>query len=149
MIDAMAILGAVLGVIGAWLVACAGRRARWWGFACFLASNVAWIAWGLVTAGGWPLVAMQLAFCVTSARGLWTCRRQVEAIIVADDYPHPGVQTVIKGDGTQWRPGDGVVYDHAVRAYRKARPDEYDALVYARAIPAFQHRRTTAPPDPA
>ena len=33
-------------LVAAWLVASLHKRKRSWGFWCFIASNVLWIAWG-------------------------------------------------------------------------------------------------------
>ncbi|HYE07641.1 MAG TPA: hypothetical protein VEL07_19135 [Planctomycetota bacterium] len=64
---------AAIGILGAWLVGALARRSRRLGFWCFLASNVLWITWGMLT-GNWGLVAMQAAFTITSLRGVLTNR---------------------------------------------------------------------------
>lgn len=61
--------GAVLGVIGSALLAL-NRRYSGYGFVFFLASNVAWFAFGTIT-GTWGLVWMQIGFTVTSLIGLY------------------------------------------------------------------------------
>ncbi len=55
------------------MVASATRRGRLVGFWCFLISNLLLIFWGWLT-GNWGIVAMQLAFTVTSLRGIRTNR---------------------------------------------------------------------------
>lgn len=63
------ILGTATGLAGAWYVAEEGKRAGW-GFAAFLASNAAWMAFGY-TNGHWGLVATQVGFTFLSLRGMW------------------------------------------------------------------------------
>lgn len=61
--------GAVLGALGALLLALRTTASRW-GWVLFLASNGFWIAFGIcIDAQG--LVAMQLVFTATSVLGLW------------------------------------------------------------------------------
>ena len=62
-------IGAVLGVLGAGLLA-TNTRASGWGYALFLASNGALLAFGYL-AEHWRFVAMQLVFTGTSLLGLW------------------------------------------------------------------------------
>lgn len=64
---------AALGLGGAWLVSSMSPNQRAFGFALWIVSNVAWVAWG-VYSRAWGLVAMQAAFTVTSLRGLWNNR---------------------------------------------------------------------------
>jgi hypothetical protein len=61
--------GMLTGVIGAWLVGDQNPQRRLAGFAFFLASNVLWAAWGAgsMTFG---LIAMQVAYTITSIRGI-------------------------------------------------------------------------------
>jgi len=61
----------VLSVLGAWFVADAAPSLRLFGFALFLAANLAWLAWGWHTRA-WALVIMQAIFTVTSLRGVWS-----------------------------------------------------------------------------
>lgn len=62
-------IGAILGSIGALLLA---TNSRWsgWGFIAFLASNVAWLAFGR-EAGHWRFFAQQIVFTLTSLLGIW------------------------------------------------------------------------------
>eukprot|EP00456_Euglypha_rotunda_P088992 TRINITY_DN9163_c0_g1_i4.p1 TRINITY_DN9163_c0_g1~~TRINITY_DN9163_c0_g1_i4.p1 ORF type:complete len:147 (-),score=28.40 TRINITY_DN9163_c0_g1_i4:95-535(-) len=62
-------IGAVLGVLGAALLA-TNTRLSGWGYALFLASNAALLAFGYL-AEHWRFVAMQLVFTATSLLGLW------------------------------------------------------------------------------
>lgn len=60
---------AVLGVLGALLLAV---KSRWsgWAFVLWLASNALWIAFGLQGAH-WGVALQNLAFTVTSCIGIW------------------------------------------------------------------------------
>ncbi len=69
MVNSIEILGAVFGVWGTLLLALRGPRAGW-GFAAYLASNVAWLAFAW-THGHWALFAQTLAFMASSLFGLW------------------------------------------------------------------------------
>lgn len=61
--------GCLTGLCGAALLALKNRYSGW-GFALFLVSNVAWIAYGIAThANG--LIVMQIGFTITSALGIW------------------------------------------------------------------------------
>lgn len=60
---------AAAGLVGAWLLATNGHHAAW-GWWAFLASNVAWIAFGLVRRH-WFLVAQQVGFTASSVWGIW------------------------------------------------------------------------------
>lgn len=62
-------VGAALGLSGAALLALNVRISPW-GWVFFLASNAAWIAFGLLAAVP-GLVAMQLGFTLTSLLGTW------------------------------------------------------------------------------
>ncbi len=61
--------GAVLGLSGAALLALNVRISPW-GWVLFLASNAAWIAFGLLAAVP-GLVTMQAGFTLTSLLGTW------------------------------------------------------------------------------
>lgn len=67
--------GAALGLIGSALLA-ANSRYSGYGFVFFLASNIAWFAFGTIT-GTWGMVWMQVGFTITSFIGLyrWLFRR--------------------------------------------------------------------------
>jgi|TARA_R110001606_G_C15404705_1_gene654285 nicotinamide riboside transporter PnuC len=62
-------LGAVVGVIGAALVASHSEYADW-GFVCFLVSNVMFITFALQLKLNWLLI-MQVVFTVTSIVGIY------------------------------------------------------------------------------
>ncbi len=62
-------LGAALGLLGAALLAANVRHSPW-GWVFFLASNVAWITFGL-RAGVPGMVVMQVGFTLTSLLGVW------------------------------------------------------------------------------
>lgn len=62
-------LGALLGLLGAGLLA-ANTNFSGWGFLAFLLSNACWIAFGLLT-HAYGLIAMQIGFSVTSVVGLF------------------------------------------------------------------------------
>ncbi|CAB1371177.1 conserved membrane protein of unknown function (plasmid) [Denitratisoma oestradiolicum] len=62
-------IGCAFGVLGAWLLALNNARSGW-GFVAFLASNVCWILFGILTnAPG--LIFMQVAFTATSLLGIY------------------------------------------------------------------------------
>ena len=63
--------GCATGLAGAFVLA---MNQPWsgWGWALFLLSNVAWIAFGLLTKAK-GLVVMQCGFAFTSALGIWNC----------------------------------------------------------------------------
>lgn len=69
MIETIEWMGCIIGLCGASLLAVNSRYSAW-GWVLFLLSNVAWIAFGLMThADG--LVVMQAGFTVTSLLGVW------------------------------------------------------------------------------
>lgn len=55
-------------LIAAWLVASRHRKARSWGFWCFIASNALWVAWGWHD-HAWALIALQVGLFATNLRG--------------------------------------------------------------------------------
>lgn len=55
-------------LLAAWLVSCPGRRRRYWGFWCFILSNVMWIAWGWHD-GAYSLIALQAGLFLLNLRG--------------------------------------------------------------------------------
>jgi hypothetical protein len=61
---------AIAGLTGAWLLASNDEHAAW-GWWAFLASNVAWIAFGW-TRRHWFLVLQQVGFTASSVWGIWT-----------------------------------------------------------------------------
>jgi TctA family transporter len=58
----------VVTLVAAWLVASQSRRKRSWGFWCFTASNLLWVAWGL-HAQAWALIALQVGLFGLNLRG--------------------------------------------------------------------------------
>jgi hypothetical protein len=69
MIETIEWVGCITGLIGAYLLALNNRYSGW-GFVLFLLSNVAWIAFGLMShATG--MVVMQFGFTITSLMGVW------------------------------------------------------------------------------
>lgn len=67
-IDIIQWIGALLGILGAPLVASAHSRNRRLGFAAWMGSNAALLTWGACT-GAWALAGMQLFFGWSSWRG--------------------------------------------------------------------------------
>jgi hypothetical protein len=59
----------VITVLAAWLVASQSKRKRAIGFWVFIASNAAWIAWGL-HAHAWALIVLQVALAAMNIRGV-------------------------------------------------------------------------------
>ena len=59
----------VVTLVAAWLVGAQHKRKRNWGFWCFVASNVLWIAWGWHD-HAWALIALQVGLFITNVRGV-------------------------------------------------------------------------------
>ena len=59
----------VITVVAAWLVASRSARKRKVGFWCFLASNVAWIVWGM-HAHAYALIVLQVSLAALNFRGV-------------------------------------------------------------------------------
>jgi len=57
-------------LIASWLVASQSKRKRNWGFWCFMASNVLWVAWGRHD-HAYALIALQLGLFALNVRGAW------------------------------------------------------------------------------
>jgi hypothetical protein len=55
-------------LIAAWLVASQHKTKRSWGFWCFIASNVLWVAWGWHDRA-WALIALQVGLFALNVRG--------------------------------------------------------------------------------
>ena len=55
-------------LIAAWLVAAQHKKKRSWGFWCFIASNVLWVAWGWHDRA-WALIALQVGLFALNIRG--------------------------------------------------------------------------------
>jgi hypothetical protein len=68
----------VITVVAAYLVASRSARRRKVGFWCFLASNVAWIVWGM-HAGAYALIVLQVALAALNFRGVHKNEQVVES----------------------------------------------------------------------
>jgi len=55
-------------LVAAWLVASQHKRKRAWGFWCFIASNVLWVAWGW-HADAYALMVLQVGLFALNVRG--------------------------------------------------------------------------------
>ena len=55
-------------LLASWLVASQDRRRREWGFWCFIASNVLWVAWGWHD-HAYALIALQVGLFALNIRG--------------------------------------------------------------------------------
>ena len=69
MLDLLQWPAMVITVLAAWLVASRAAGKRKIGFWVFLASNIAWIAWGL-HAGAYALIVLQIALAILNIRGV-------------------------------------------------------------------------------
>jgi hypothetical protein len=69
MLDLLQWPAMIITVAAAWLVASRSAKKRAWGFWVFLASNVAWIVWG-VHAHAWALIVLQVALATLNIRGV-------------------------------------------------------------------------------
>ncbi len=69
MLDLLQWPAMVITVLAAWLVASRSARKRKVGFWVFLASNVAWIVWGL-QAHAYALIVLQVALAILNIRGV-------------------------------------------------------------------------------
>lgn len=69
MLDLLQWPAMLITVTAAWLVASCSAKQRSWGFWFFLASNIAWIAWG-VHARAWALIVLQVALATLNIRGV-------------------------------------------------------------------------------
>jgi hypothetical protein len=68
----------VVTLTAAWLVASQSTRKRTFGFWCFVASNILWIAWG-VHAQAYALIALQVGLFVLNLRGVRKNDPQMQA----------------------------------------------------------------------
>ena len=59
----------VITVLAAWLVASRSARKRKVGFWVFIASNIAWIVWGLHSRA-YALIVLQIALAILNIRGV-------------------------------------------------------------------------------
>lgn len=69
MLDLLQWPAMVITVLAAWLVASRSAHKRGIGFWVFLASNVAWIVWGL-HARAYALIVLQIALAILNIRGV-------------------------------------------------------------------------------
>jgi hypothetical protein len=69
MLDLLQWPAMVITVLAAYLVASRSAGKRKIGFWVFLASNIAWIAWGL-HAGAYALIVLQIALAILNIRGV-------------------------------------------------------------------------------
>ena len=69
LLDAVQWPAMAVTLAAAWLVASSSKRRRNWGFWCFVASNVLWIAWGW-HAQAYALIALQFGLFVLNLRGI-------------------------------------------------------------------------------
>lgn len=69
MLDLLQWPAMLITVTAAWLVASRSAKKRAWGFWFFLASNVAWVAWG-IHVHAWALIVLQLALATLNIRGV-------------------------------------------------------------------------------
>jgi hypothetical protein len=67
-LDALQWPAMMLTLLAAWFVASRSERRRRWGFWIYLASNAAWVAWG-VPAGAWGVVVLQFCLAAMNVRG--------------------------------------------------------------------------------
>lgn len=67
-LDALQWPAMAVTLVASWLVASRGKRRREWGFWCFMASNVLWIAWGWHD-GAYALIALQVGLFAMNLRG--------------------------------------------------------------------------------
>jgi hypothetical protein len=69
MLDLLQWPAMVITVLAAWLVASRSARKRKVGFWVFLASNLAWVVWGL-QAEAYALIVLQVALAILNIRGV-------------------------------------------------------------------------------
>jgi hypothetical protein len=55
-------------LVAAWLVGSTGKTKRRWGFWCFIASNILWVAWGWHDRA-YALIALQAGLFALNLRG--------------------------------------------------------------------------------
>jgi hypothetical protein len=67
-LDALQWPAMIVTLVASWLVASEGKQRRGWGFWCFMASNVLWIAWGWQD-GAYALIALQVGLFAMNLRG--------------------------------------------------------------------------------
>ena len=68
LVDALQWPAMLVTLLAAWLVGSQRKRRRSWGFWCFIASNVLWVAWGWY-ARAYALIALQVGLFVLNVRG--------------------------------------------------------------------------------
>ena len=68
LVDALQGPAMAVTLAAAWLVASNSKTKRNWGFWCFIASNVLWMAWGW-HASAWALIVLQVGLFFLNLRG--------------------------------------------------------------------------------
>jgi len=68
-LDAVQWPAMLVTLVAAWLVASSSKHRRNWGFWCFVASNLLWIAWGW-HAQAYALIALQFGLFALNLRGI-------------------------------------------------------------------------------
>ena len=69
LLDAVQWPAMAVTLVASWLVASSSKRRRNWGFWCFVASNLLWIAWGW-HAQAYALIALQFGLFALNLRGI-------------------------------------------------------------------------------
>jgi hypothetical protein len=69
LLDAVQWPAMVVTLAASWLVASSSKRRRNWGFWCFVASNLLWVAWGW-HAQAYALIALQFGLFALNLRGI-------------------------------------------------------------------------------
>jgi hypothetical protein len=69
LLDALQWPAMAITLLAAWLVGSLSRRRRNWGFWCFVASNLLWVAWGWHDRA-WALIGLQLGLFLFNLRGV-------------------------------------------------------------------------------
>ncbi|HEY5947093.1 MAG TPA: hypothetical protein VIV40_16435 [Kofleriaceae bacterium] len=97
MLDLLQWPAMVITVLAAWLVASRSARKRKAGFWVFLASNLAWVVWGMYS-HAYALIVLQVALAALNIRGVHknekaseppASDRGVRAAVPADTSPLP------------------------------------------------------------
>lgn len=68
-LDALQWPAMIVTLVAAWFVGSRDSRKRNWGFWCFIASNVLWIAWGWHD-GAYALIGLQIGLFAMNLRGV-------------------------------------------------------------------------------
>ena len=68
-LDAVQWPAMVVTLAASWLVASSSKQRRNWGFWCFVASNLLWVAWGWHTQA-YALIVLQFGLFALNLRGI-------------------------------------------------------------------------------